>query len=177
MAASIIATVGATNANSFGTLAEANTYHETVVHVDGAWDDVDADIKQPALIMAQQQMTSLICWTGYIANSTQKLPWPRNGMWERNELVYILSNVIPDEVKWCQFELARLLATTDRTLEYEVGVNGILRLKAGSVTIQFKDQYLSGPAVIPSVAYNLLVPSWYDSVAGMPVFNRDLERA
>lgn len=176
MAATLIATVAATNANSFGTLAEANTYFDTVLHSDVPWTGDDVTVKTPALIMAQQQMTSLVTWTGFVTNQTQKLPWPRTGMWLRNNLAYVDYNTVPDEVKWCQFELARLLIAGDRTAEFDISTNGIIYLRSGPVTLKFKPDN-PGPPVMPLAAYGLLIPSWYVGIIGIPRNYVDLERA
>lgn len=133
--------------------------------------------KIPALIMAQQQMTSLINWSGFVTSLTQKLPWPRNGMWGRNEMQSIPDNVIPDEVKWAQFELARLLINGDRTEEFDIDTNGITHLRAGPVTLKFKEYNNYGPGVIPQAVWGLLVPSWFSTITGVPQINLDLERA
>ena len=135
------------------------------------------ETKNPALIMAQQQMTALIIWTGFITNTSQKLPWPRTGMWQRDELVYIDEDTIPDEVKWVQFELARLLIAKDRTEEFDIDANGITHLRAGPVTMKFKEGFNPGPSIIPASIYNLLVPSWYTNIIGLLSANVNLERA
>lgn len=134
------------------------------------------ETKIPALIMAQQQMTALIEWTGFATTLTQKLPWPRTGMWARNEMSYISESVIPDEVKWAQFELARLLINEDRTVDSEISVNGLTHLRAGPVTMKFREFNNYGPAIIPSAIVNLLVPSWYTRVIGERNTNIDLVR-
>ncbi len=133
------------------------------------------DLKHPALIMAQQQMTSLICWTGFCTTLEQKLPWPRNSMWARNDQVSILPNEIPDEVKWCQFELARLLVNSDRTKEFAAGINGLTYLRASSVTLKFKETN-PGPPVMPQAAWGLLVESWYESIIGVMSGTMELKR-
>lgn len=172
MAATLIATVGASDANSFGSLAEADAYHATVLHASAPWSGSASTTKISALIMAQQQMTAGIQWTGSPSTTTQNLPWPRSGMYTRNE-VSIPDTVIPEEVKWTQFELARLLLTTDRTAEFDIGVNGITHLRAGPVTLKFKENNRGAP-IIPDHIWNLLVPSWCVYVSS---FERDLLRA
>jgi len=131
--------------------------------------------KNPALIMATQLMESIIEWSGFPASLTQSLAWPRTGMWEKEGLVYVSDSAIPDRVKWAQFELARLLINGDRTAEFDVDTNGIVHLRAGPVTIKFKDGVNPGPPVIPTIVWNLLNSSWYySSLLGI---NIDLERA
>ena len=176
MAASIDATVGGASANSFGTVAEADTYHEGQLHASAPWADLTATQKIQTLIMAQQLMTALLEWTGDVVTSTQKLPWPRMAMRNRNDSAWISESVVPDEVKNCQFELARLLGTVDRTLENDVEANGLTYLRAASVTLKFKESF-SAPGMIPAVAYNLLPEHWYTRIIGVKSNTIDLLRA
>lgn len=174
LVAGVITALADVSAVASGTGATAISVTATTSFTGGSYRE---DVKIPALIMAQQQMTELIVWTGFVADLVQKLPWPRNGMWGRNVMSSILSTVIPDEVKWAQFELARLLIATDRTEENEVVVNGITYLRAGPVTLKFKEYDNPGAPVIPMVVWSKLVPSWYSRIVGVVNTNRDLERA
>jgi len=134
------------------------------------------EIKNPALIMAAQQMTALIMWTGYTTSSTQSLPWPRVGMVQRNYWASISDNTIPIELKIAQFELARLLYYSDRTAESDVEAQGISSLKAGPVSLVFKESE-SSSGIIPDNILNLLVPSWIDSIVDQNSGTRELMRA
>jgi hypothetical protein len=176
MAITIIATPGATNANSYGTLVEADAYHSTQYHPDAAWEESDPDTQNQVLIMATKQMDALIQWVGYTTSATQSLLWPRQGMIKRNLWEYYASNVIPNEVKYCQFELARLLIYTDRTTENDVTAQGISSLKAGPIALKFKEM-TSSPPVIPCTATDLLVPDWIEVIIGQQSGVRDLVRS
>lgn len=178
----IIATPGATNANAFGTLAESETYFDAQYHPDDPWSGFTDAQKTVAIIMATRWMTSLIEWTGYWASTTQALPWPRNGMWHRNDFVYVDSTTVPDEVKWCCFETARLFLVSDRTNELEQSVNNLALLKVGSIRMDFRNAAGKGTdqplaPIVPEMAINLLVPSWVESVTGIDTGVRDLERS
>jgi hypothetical protein len=137
------------------------------------------DIKIPSLIMAQQWMTTLIVWTGFYATNTQRLPWPRNSMWARNDQVYVQPDAIPDEVKWAQFEQARLFQVADRTLENDIAAQGLSSLSAGPVSLSWSGGGSTAlqPPVIPRWVLQLLVPSWIDYVEGLATGMRELMRA
>jgi len=135
------------------------------------------ETKLPALIMAAQQMTALIQWTGFYATTSQRLPWPRTGMYERNDFIYISETVIPEELKHAQFELARLLILDDRTSESDIDTNALTHLRAGPITMKFRDYGSIGSGVLTSAVWSLLVPSWYSEISGMASSNRDLLRA
>jgi hypothetical protein len=134
------------------------------------------ELKNPALIMATQQMTALIEWEGCTSTATQALPFPRMGLMQRNRWASIPQDVVPNEVKYCQFELARLLLNADRTTESDVSAQGITSLKAGPIALTFKEDGPT-PPVIPSVATDLLVPQWIIDIRGVPTGTRELERA
>lgn len=171
--ATIDATVGGVNANSFETLAEATAYFATRSTIT-AWDD--ADDQSVLLIMATRVFESMLqprrvllrdakgsyyrtspTWTGTPATLTQALSWPRDGMYTRNNAL-IPSNVIPQEIKNAISELAGQLAIGDRTLDNDVIAQGLTALKAGSVSLSFKDNFEFD--VIPQAVWNLLVQSW-----------------
>lgn len=75
MPITIIATPGASNANSYVTTAEADSYLEARLNA-GAWTSATADQKAAALIEAQRSM-QVLPWAGLRATDTQALAWPR----------------------------------------------------------------------------------------------------
>jgi hypothetical protein len=133
-------------------------------------------IKIPALIMAAQLLSTQIDWTGYAVTWTQRLPWPRYGMFQRVGQNYVNHLLIPEELKNAQFELARLLIHTDRTIENEIETQGLTSLRAGSVTLKFRENGPIGAPVIPQVSWSLLHPDWYVSIIGITDGTRSLER-
>jgi hypothetical protein len=171
----IDATVGGPNANSYETLVEAQAYFDSRLPLAG-WDNADSQnvlltmacrvmegwssaLKQlvtpdggvPAYYIVSRQ------WTGLPASPTQRLSWPRTGMFDANGNP-IPANVIPSDLKDAQSEFAGQLGNADRTLDLDQIVQGIASLKAGSVALTFKKQFQ--PQVIPDAVLNLLVPGW-----------------
>jgi hypothetical protein len=96
-------------------------------------------------------------WTGAPASATQRLSWPRTGMFDANGNA-IPSTVIPQALKDAESEFAGQLMGEDRTLDNSVITQGLLGLRAGSVSLQFRKGLL--PQVIPDAVLNLLVPGW-----------------
>ena len=186
----ITATPGAANANSYLTVAEADAYHESHLYSE-VWDDADADQKIKALIMAtrlldafyswsgssltQRQSSRLpayayYTWTGDAADGTQGLCWPRTGMVNRNGYD-IPETEIPQALKEATAEFAKQLIVSDRTADNDIDVQGITSVKAGSVSLTFKDMIES--KVIPDAVQWLLVPSWivlYENESLQPFF-------
>ena len=170
--ATIVATPGAANANSYLTLAEAQTYFSTRVAVAG-WDD--ADDQSALLIMATRTLDMMVSgmrvplpdgfyrigpmWTGVPTTSTQALAWPRTGMLNRNGFP-IGTMEIPQDLKNAVAELAGALGTADRLVDNDVAVQGITSVKAGSVGVTFDQAKITTTKILPDAVYAFLVPSW-----------------
>lgn len=180
MAITIVSTPGASNANSYLEVSEADTYFEGRVALDPAWGDTDNDQKIAQLVMATRLLDSLLRgqktlvrpmngqdayyvigrkWTGAPATTTQKLAWPRSGMYDQNGNA-IAETVIPDALKDATAEFAGQLGISDRSLDYDVAVQGITSVKAGSVAVTFRDGHIA-TFTLPQAVIDLLVPSWY----------------
>ncbi|MES2360043.1 MAG: DnaT-like ssDNA-binding protein [Gemmatimonadota bacterium] len=176
----IISTPGASNANSYLTVVEADAYYDTRVPgvVFDAWDG--ADSKEALLINATRMLDKLLlpdvkelfyqngvayyrvhpAWTGLPATTVQRLCWPRSSMFDQNGNA-IGTNVIPEDLKFATAEFAGQLGVADRQLDNDVVLQGLKSVKAGSVALSFDTAGLSVSYVIPAAVYNLLVPSWY----------------
>jgi hypothetical protein len=186
--ATIIATPGASNANSYLTLAEATTYYSTRLFTDN-WDN--SDDQTVALIMATRVLDYMAvahrrlvrmdkvsyyitdpAWTGAPATSTQALAWPRTGMYDRLGRA-ILSTVIPQELKDATAELAGQLSKADRTLDNDVIVQGLKSVKAGSVALEF-NEYIQ-TYVIPDAVWALMPDSWFTDELIEPALTAEFE--
>lgn len=172
----IDATVGGAAANSYETLAEANIYFDERLPLPTPWV-ASGDSSIRALLMSTRVLESMTyphrtlrindcdCkyyltarqWTGAPATTTQRLAWPRTGMYDRNGNA-IPSDVIPQELKDAESELAGQLLMADTTLDNAVIVGGIKQVSAGSVSVTFKDDIAAH--VLPDAVLNLLPPSW-----------------
>lgn len=179
--ATLIATPGASNANSYATLVEGDAYADSRLYSD-VWNDGDEDPgKVQALISATSWLDALFIWTGAAATSTQALAWPRTGMLSRNGFA-IPSNEIPFDLKKATVEFAIWLMTEQRTADNEAEKQGISAIKAGPVELKFKEvrsgtsdvlsladaevirmgpdfAYLS--RFVPDAVRALIPPSWY----------------
>lgn len=104
----IDASVGGASANSFLTLAEAQTYMDARLN-GSLWDAADTDDQNRALVEATREL-SHFCWCGTRVTTTQSLAWPRQ--WVVNPdtpafaWAYYDTTVIPQRVKDATAELA-----------------------------------------------------------------------
>lgn len=105
MAAAIVATPGASDANSYLTLAEANTYASG--DIDAAdWEAATDDQRTRALITATRNL-DLVGYVGTRTTTTQALAWPRKD-YTTTERTYE-DDEIPLEIKQATWELANSL--------------------------------------------------------------------
>lgn len=177
MALVLVATAGAANANSYETVLEADAYFEARLPLATPWED--AESKEILLVMGTRVLDTLFrgskvlmpavggqpafyrvtrAWTGAPATTTQRLAWPRTGMYDQNGNA-LSSSTIPQDLKDALSELAGQLGLGDRTLDSDVVVQGISSVSAGSVSVSFRDGVL--PQVLPDAVMALIPPSWY----------------
>lgn len=168
----IDATPGGSAANSYCTLAEANTYHDSRL-ANSAWTSASSANQTVALVMAARVLDAMYDWVSWRTTTTQALEWPRTGVLAKNELVNIGDMVIPQELKNAQAELAFQLLSGDRTLDSDIETQGITGLSAGPVSLSFKNEVYA--KVIPDAVYNL-IPYWWGTVRGRSAETRDLMR-
>ena len=121
MAAVIDATLSGASANSYVTLAAANTYFETVPN-SGTWTDKTDDQKNRALISATRWIDALSFY-GDRCTTTQALKWPRDEY--TVDGIDLACSLIPDPIKVATYELARALANDTDAIVGTTGTNGI----------------------------------------------------
>jgi hypothetical protein len=145
MTVTVTATAGASNANSYITVATgddlANVYLGTL-----AWSSASTDNKGRAVIMATRYLDELE-YVGSRASTTQALAWPRTDA-ECDEQSYS-STVIPQPIKQACFDLAEALLSSPTLLGGSGAGNAELipgipnaSLRSASVdviSVQFKD--------------------------------------
>ena len=134
MAATITATLSSATANSYVTLAEANTYFETVPD-STTWDDKTVDQKNRALIAATRWIDSFMFF-GDRCDQGQALKFPRNNY--QVDDVELSCTTIPVNIKYAQYELARALANDTDAMTGNVGTNGnITEAKLGDLAVKY----------------------------------------
>lgn len=112
MPVSVVATAGASNANSYLSVADADSIAATMLTTQG-WSTATSDDKGKALIAATRYLDQLE-WVGSKASSTQALLWPRDDA-SCGEKSYD-NDEIPREVELACFDLADALLDTPTLL-------------------------------------------------------------
>lgn len=179
--ATIVATVGAADANCYETEAEADAYFDARLPLDPPWvvsgaNNARALIMGTRILDAMSVARTLLrrdgrggaggtpyyittrAWTGLPASTTQALAWPRKGMYDRLGRA-IPEDVIPQELKDALSEFAGQLLGSDRTADDQVAVRGITSIRAGSVALTFKEAIEA--QVLPDAVVNLMPASWF----------------
>lgn len=157
MALTVIATPGAANANSYCTVAEADTYHEGHLYAD-TWTGASAAQKAQAVVMATRLLDERYAWASWPAAATQALQWPRSGVMDALYLSVIDSSTVPSKLKQAAAELARQLLDGDRTADNQVETQGVQSMTAGPVSFSFKDSVKA--KVVPDAVRNM-IPHWW----------------
>ncbi len=134
MAATIVATLKSATANSYVTLAEANTYFETVPD-STTWDNKTDDQKNRALISATRWIDSLNFY-GDRCDDGQALKWPRNNY--HVDDVELACTAIPKDIKYAQYELSRALANETDAITGNKGTDGTYEeVKIGDMEVKY----------------------------------------
>ena len=134
MAATISATLKGENSNSYVTLAEANSYFETVPS-ETDWDDKSDDAKNRALISACRWIDSLNFY-GDRCDDGQALKWPRDNY--TVDGVDLECGTIPNGIKYAQYELARQLANDTTAMIGNKGTDGTYeQVKLGEIEVKY----------------------------------------
>ena len=107
--------------------------------------------------MATRLLDTMVEWEGWPNSTTQVLGWPRSGLEDRNGNA-IDASVIPADLKNATAEFARQLLAKDRTADSDVETDGISRVKAGPVEVEFENPVQV--KVVPDSVFYLLPESW-----------------
>ena len=101
-------TAGASDANSFAALADAQAYFGERVGAD-AWEDASEPQQKKALITATRRLNALT-FVGYKTSDTQALVWPRIGAFDESGYEYD-NAAVPEPVKEATYEVALKVLT------------------------------------------------------------------
>ena len=135
MASVLDATAGGVSANTYLTLADAETYFGDRLHKD-TWDDAGEDSKNAALLWATR-LLDLENWVGNRHTYTQALRWPRSNVPNLDEDEYLDETTIPGFLEEATAELAFILLGSDITLT--PSTDGISSIKVGTVKLDYED--------------------------------------
>lgn len=131
------ATVGGASANAYAEVTDGDAYFDDRLYSTD-WTGASDPNKSAALIMATRLLDTL-CYEGTAASSTQALAFPRSGLTTPNGYA-TSTTAIPRLIKEAMYELALLLLGSDITKQKDQALEGLTKLKAGSVELGFKNE-------------------------------------
>lgn len=127
------ATAGGVSSDSYITVADADTYHDTNLNVTD-WTGATTADKERALKMATRLFDERIDWVGLKANSTQALRWPRSSVVDPDGYS-VDSSIIPSAIANATAEFAKRLLSSDTTGNDDT--KGIRYLQADKIKLSF----------------------------------------
>lgn len=143
------ATAGGSSADSYSTVAEADSYHDSHLYAT-SWTGATTANQEKALKMATRILDEKIDWSGAKATSTQALGWGRTDVVDDGYIVG--SSTVPNPIKNATAEFARHLISSDLTVDAQG--KGLDSLAVGSITLSFNKTDTAG--VIPSIVQEML---------------------
>jgi hypothetical protein len=139
----VVATVGASTANSFATVAEGDVYCDARLNASAWTDEDDDDQKARALIDATRELNVLM-YIGYTVSEDQALVWPRDYAEDPDSptLAYFESDVIPQRVKdaTCELALQFLIAGTTDLAALDA-TQGVIRKRVDVLETEWAKPY------------------------------------
>ena len=160
MSLTLITTPKATNANSYATVAEANTYHNTIrEEADLVWSALHDGKKARLLAMATRLIDEHFVFMGYKSDSTQALHWPRSGVVKDGKYAHgtfqnLDENTIPQFVKDATSEFARILSAEDTTADDDTA--GFKQIMVQGISLTMDQSSRISKGVIRSSVYSTL---------------------
>ncbi len=127
----LVSTAQATNANSYATIATAQTYFDG--RLDKAeWEAAATATQDAAMIMATTRL-DLEEWTGSPTSFTQRLQWPRGNVPDPWGSFYA-SDTVPRPVTEACYELALSYIKEKATLD-DTGLEQFTNVKVGPLDV------------------------------------------
>lgn len=149
------ATAKSASANSYVTLAEADTYHDERLH-NAEWSAASSADKERAVIWATGVLEANFNWYGIKRTREQSLQWPRYGVTDESGYT-IDEDTIPVRLKDATSVLAYLLIVSDRTkLDGDSESAGLKSLGIGSGEVEIEFNANDRKVEIPTFIANML---------------------
>lgn len=98
MPVTLVTTPGAASANSYATVAEANTLADELLPAPLDWIRAETDVKHRALVTATRDLDQMR-FIGERVDAVQALEWPRSGALKPGLSTIYLTTEIPGPVK------------------------------------------------------------------------------
>lgn len=143
MTVTLVATAGSGSANSYLSVAAADTIAATMLGTL-AWASATTDNKSRALITATRGL-DLLVYVGTRASDVQALAWPRSDV--QKDGVLLDSTTIPEALQYATFDLAEALLAKPTLLKSDPNTSALVpgvqnrdlqRLKLDALEIEWR---------------------------------------
>lgn len=128
----VIATVGAADANSYVTVAEAGSYFSDSFG-KGRWATASQATREALVITASRSLDQYLEWNGQKTDEAQSMEWPRKGTTGKSGIAYA-DDTIPMPVKFATYELAYYILENNGISFSDQTVDEV---KVGSIEVVF----------------------------------------
>ena len=134
MAATIDSTIKGASANSYASLSDSNDYFDTSPD-SSTWTNKSDDEKKRALISATRWIETLVFY-GDRCDESQALKFPRTNY--QVDGVELTCSLIPNNIKYAQYELARALANDTDAITGTTGKDGkFSEVRLGDIQVKY----------------------------------------
>jgi len=147
---SLDATISGASADSYITVADADTYHGDNLNVTD-WVDATTANKEKALKMATRLLDERIDWIGSKNTDAQALRFPRSSLVNPDGYT-VSSTLIPDIIGNATAEFAKYLLAADRTGDADG--KGLIDTSVGSISVTFDKSDTAD--VLPDIVREML---------------------
>lgn len=163
----IINSPGLATSNAYISLASCSNILLMDVHKTDNWASLSTTDQTANIIYGTFLLDVQIQWVGYKTDSDQRLDWPREGVYDKND-DDVDEDTIPEFLQTATSFYAYFLSQEDRTSDETTA--GFKSIKAGSLAMVI-DKYDRTPTM-PHMVWDILRP-YGTKMSGIP---RTLER-
>ena len=150
------------SANSYVTVAFADSYFEVDREFFDVWDALDQDVKEARLRWATRILDQKVHWNGRKTNEDSALRWPREGVKDRDAIV-IEEDEMPLQLREVTCEMAKFIHTSNPTTSQ--GGDALRRIAVDVIEIEYQEDTVQ-PEAPPILNQMLRGLGRYPSVGG-----------
>lgn len=134
---------GLSTAESYISVADADTYIAAYKGADATWDAATDATKEVAARQATQYLDGFYSWKGVTLTSTQALDWPRTGVYDERD---VLIEGIPTDLENATAEVMFMIVTGVTIIENVDKSKQTTREKVDVIEVEYEP----GASVQPS---------------------------
>lgn len=127
---------GLSNAESYISVTDADTYIAAYRGANATWDGASVTDKEVAARQATQYLDGTARWKGVKEFSTQALDWPRSFAYDENNIAF---DGIPTKLEQATAEVMFLIVTGETITETVTRQNQTIREKVDVIEVEYAE--------------------------------------